>query len=472
MPKSEFIAIGLLALLCQSGLCAGSDSGAKKPSHTTACPVRVSDNHRCLIDQLGRPFFYLGDTAWELFHRLNREDADIYLRDRAAKRFTVIQAVVLAEFGGLVEPNPYGHRPLEGNDPTRPVEAYFRHVDFIVDRAAELGLVIGMLPTWGDKWNKKWGQGPEIFTQKNAAAFGEFLGNRYRDKPIIWILGGDRPVESDQHKAVIRAMASGLKKGDGGRHLMTFHPTGGRSSAEPFHAEDWLSFNMAQTGHGYNHPNFERIAADYARQPAKPCLDAEPGYEDHPAEFDAKNGYLDDYEARKSAYWALFAGAFGHTYGCHDIWQFLSPGRPPITAARTPWRKAIDLPGAGQMQHARALIESRNVLIRVPDQSLIASESSNGADHIQATRGEDGSYAFLYSASGRPFTVNLDKLSGARLRASWYDPRRGTTQTIRTLARHGKQKFQPPSQGKGHDWVLVLDDDSRNYSEPGRPSVP
>ncbi len=351
------------------------DHAARGPAHgQTAFPTKISPNHRYLIDQNDKPFFYLADTAWELFHRLNRDDADLYLRDRAAKRFTVIQAVVLAEFGGLDVPNPYGHLPLIDKDPTRPVEAYFEHVDFVVNRADALGLVIGMLPTWGDKWNKKWGLGPEIFTPENAANFGEFLGKRYKDKPIIWILGGDRPVENDRQKSIIRAMAAGLKKGDGGRHLMTFHPTGGRSSAEWFHHDDWLAFDMIQSGHNFNNPNYDRIAADYARRPAKPCIDGEPGYEDHPAGFNPRNGFLDEYDARKAAYWSLFAGACGHTYGCHDIWQFLEPGRPPITAARTPWQKAKDLPGARQMQHARTLLESRPMLARIPDQTLLASD--------------------------------------------------------------------------------------------------
>jgi hypothetical protein len=440
----------------------------KSSAKRTAYPVKVSENRRYLIDQEGKPFFYLGDTAWELFHRLNREEADLYLRDRAAKRFTVIQAVVLAEFDGLNVPNAYGHSPLMDKDPTRPVEAYFEHVDFIVNRADQLGLVIGMLPTWGDKWNKKWGRGPEIFTRENAAVYGEFLGRRYRDKPIIWILGGDRPVENERQKAIVRAMAEGLKKGDGGGHLMTFHPSGGRSSAEWFQADPWLAFNMLQSGHGYDHANYHRIARDYDQRPTKPCMDGEPGYEDHPAEFNPKNGYLDDYEVRKFAYWSLFAGAHGHTYGCHDIWQFFEPGRAPITAARTSWKTALGLPGAGQLRHARALLESRPFLVRVPDQMLLTSHPGRGTDHTRATRSQDGSYALIYSASGKPFTVDLDRLSGERLRAFWYDPRRGTSESIGAIRRSGRHEFQPPSQGHGHDWVLVLDAESKGYSEPGQ----
>jgi len=108
--------------------------------------LKVSENHRFLVTESGRPFYWQGDTAWELFHRLNREEADIYLRNRADRRYTVIQAVALAELDGLNDPNAYGEKPLINNDPTQPNEAYFQHVDWIVKRANELGIYVGFCP--------------------------------------------------------------------------------------------------------------------------------------------------------------------------------------------------------------------------------------------------------------------------------------------------------------------------------------
>jgi hypothetical protein len=185
--------------------------------------LKVSENKRFLVHEDGTPFFYLGDTAWELFHRLNREEADKYLANRAAKGFTVIQAVALAELDGLHTPNAYGYRPLIEDDPTRPdvkdgpENDYWDQVDYVVKKAESLGLYIGLLPTWGDKWNKRWGIGPEVFTPENAEVYGRWLGRRYKDAPnLIWILGGDRPVENDTHRQIIRAMARGLAQGDGG----------------------------------------------------------------------------------------------------------------------------------------------------------------------------------------------------------------------------------------------------------------
>src|SRR5581483_1709298 len=191
----------------------------------------------------------------------------------------------------------------------------------------------------------------------------------------------------------------------------------------------------------------DSIAENYARTPIKPCLDAEPGYEDHPSGFDPKNGWLDAYETRKFAYWALFAGACGHTYGCHDIWQMWQPGRDPITAARTPWYEAIHLMGSGQMQHARSLLESRPYFVRIPDQSLLASEAGSGTEHVQATRADDGSYAFVYTAAGRPVTIRMNKLAGCAVKGYWYDPRQGTATAIGAFTTDGTRTFTPPSSG-------------------------
>ena len=431
--------------------------------------LRLSDDHRFLVNEDGSPFFYLGDTAWALFQRLNREDATRYLQDRAAKGFSVIQAVVISEFDGLTDPNPYGDLPLHDGDPTRPNDAYFRHVDFVVDAAASLGLHVGLLPTWGDKVGPKaWGTGPEIFTPDNARPYGEYLGRRYRDKPVIWILGGDRNPTEECHLLTWRAMAEGLTSGDGGHHLKTFHPQGRSTSATFVHAEPWLDFNMLQSGHHQRDAeNDEMIAADYARTPVKPCLDGEPCYEDHPVNWNPSLGYFDDHDVRKSAYRALFAGAHGHTYGANGIFQFFTGGDPGKFGPRRPWQEALDLPGAGQLRHARALLESRPFLDRIPDQSLLVSSTGDGAEHLRATRAAGGAYAFVYLPTPRPVTIDLTPLTGAEIEGHWFDPRTGARDSIgrRPIAR--ATTFAPPNSTAGPDWVLVLDDASRRFPTPG-----
>jgi hypothetical protein len=437
--------------------------------------LMVSDNRRFLVTEQGQPFFYLADTAWELFHRLDREQAERYLRHRAAQEFTVIQAVVLAELDGLRTPNPYGEVPLLDLDPRKPNEKYFEHVDWIVAKANELGLYIGMLPTWGDKWNKKWGVGPEIFTPENARDYGQWLGRRYRDAGIIWILGGDRPIESENHRAIIRAMAQGLREGDGGRHLITFHPVGGRGSAEDFHAEPWLDFNMRQNGHRAEFPGrYELTLVDYQRQPVKPVLDGEPLYEDHPLDFKPKElGYSLAADIRRAMYWDLFSGACGHTYGHHSVWQMYDRHRQPVNHPLFSWLEALDRPGAGQMRYGRRLIESRPVLTRIPDDTVVAASEvpaavpGAGQRRFVATRCSQGSYAFVYAPVGRSFEVRMGAISGPMVTAWWYDPRNGQAERIGLFPNRGTRRFDPPALGETLDWVLVLDDASRNFPPPG-----
>ena len=446
--------------------------------------MKVSENKRFLVYEDGRPFFYLGDTAWELFHRLNREEADHYLSNRVAKGFTVIQAVALPEVDGLDTANAYGWKPLVDRDPAHPDvkdgpdNDYWDHVDYIVNRAASLGLFIGMLPTWGDKWNKKWGAGPEVFNTANAASYGEWLGRRYREKPIIWILGGDRPVETPQQKAIIGALAGGLRRGDGGVHLMTFHPSGGQGSAQWFQNDDWLDFNMRQNGHEAEfNPRYAQTRTDYDRNPVKPVLDGEPLYEDHPVSFKASAfGHSVAADVRRPLYWDLFSGAFGHTYGHHSVWQFWAPDRAPINNPLLPWREALDQPGAGQMQFARRLLESRPFLTRIPDDSVIViarvptAVPGAGLKRMVATRDSHGSYALVYVPAGRPFRVRMDKLSGPRVRAWWYNPRTGEATRIGEFSSSGEREFNPPDPGEMLDWVLVLDDADRGFPPPGHPT--
>jgi len=443
--------------------------------------LKVSENKRFLVKADGAPFFYLGDTAWELFHRLKKEEAETYLKQRASLGYTVVQAVALAEFDGLNAPNAYGHKPLIDNDPAKPDvkdgpdNDYWDHVDAVVDLANANGIYVGLLPTWGDKWNKKWGQGPEIFTAQNAEVYGEWIGKRYKDKGIIWILGGDRPIENDAHREITRAMARGVKKGDGGAHLMTFHPMGGRGSSEWFHTEDWLDFNMRQNGHGQEFKSYANTRADYDKTPIKPVIDGEPIYEDHPINFKAKEfGHSVAADVRRPLYWDLFSGAFGHTYGHHSVWSFHDNGRAPVNTPLMFWREAIEQLGAKQMQYGRKLIESRPFLTRVPDDSVIVPANPDsaipgvGLKRVIATRESSGAYAFVYTPAGRPFKVHMDKISGATVKAWWYNPRTGEASAIGEFPNTGEREFTTPTPGEMLDWVLVLDDAAKKFAAPGQ----
>jgi hypothetical protein len=445
--------------------------------------LKVSDDKRFLVTSDGKPFFYLADTAWELFHRLDRKQAVQYLEKRASQKYTAIQAVALAELDGAGDPNPYGDLPLIDRDPARPAVTpgsdpnnaraydYWDHVEYIIDQANARGLYLALLPTWG-RWVADRHRNDVLFNPENAQTYGEFLGRRFGKKGIIWIMGGDRTANGFEE--VWRALARGVAIGVAGKEdyeavLMSFHPRGGETSSTWFHDDAWLDFNMHQTGHGLAEKvaSWARITKDYERAPVKPVIDGEPLYEDHPIAFRARDyGYSFDAHVRQRAYWSVFSGACGHTYGDHSVWQMFAPGRRPVNGPIFYWYEAIHRPGAAQMQYVRALIESRPYFSRLPDPSMVA-DPLDGADRIVATRGEG--YAFFYSAQGRKFTVNLGRISGGTVKANWYNPRTGTSSAIGAFENTGSREFACPSEGFGSDWVLVLDDAAKNFPDPGRP---
>ena len=438
--------------------------------------IHVSSNRRFLVTEDGKPFFWLADTAWELFHRCTREQVEHYLENRRQKGFNVIQAVALAEEDGLNTPNALGDHPLIDNDPTKPNEAYFANVDYGIELAVEKGLYVALLPTWGDKVTHHFGKGPVVFNIENAYIYGKFLGKRYRQhKNIIWVIGGDRRVyDNDRDYGIIfRAMAEGIQAGVDGHTFMTFHPAGRRGSSQVLHHEDWLNMNMWQSGHhAPDMPNWDFITQDYQLIPTKPTLDGEPCYEDHPIDpwsrdWLPEHGYFREYEVRKQAYRAVFAGSCGHTYGHHSVWQMYNPPYPPKNHPYCTWLEALDRPGAGQMQYVKQLMMSRPYFTRIPDQSLILSDEGIGANHIRATRASDGSYAFIYIPNAnRSVDVDMGKLSGDSARVWWYDTRNGQARDIQSVKSIGKQTFKSPTDEA--DWVLILDDTSKQFAIPGR----
>ena len=430
--------------------------------------LKVSANKRFLEFDNGAKFFYLADTGWELFHRLTKVDAEKYLENRREKGFTVIQAVALAELDGLNTPNMEGEKPLINNDPTEPNEKYFAHVDWVIKKAAEKGIFIGLLPTWGDKIDKQWGVGPVIFNKDNASVYGKWIANRYKYFPnIIWINGGDRQGGGD-NLAIWNALANAIKSVDK-NHLMTFHPSGGSSSSQWFQEQNWLDFNMMQTGHGErSYAVYKKLMVyDYNIKPVKPTFDGEPRYEDHPHNWNPEVlGWFDEADVRQAAYWNLFSGGFGHTYGCHAIWQMLAPGREPVGYARHSWQADLDLPGAADMINVRRLMESRPMTERVPAQELVANDYMPETDYIVATKGKN--YAFVYIPTGLEANINLDKLGWTQSVVWWYNPRTGESTKLKELPNKGIQQFKPESGGRGNDWVLVFDNKDTGLGAPGK----
>jgi hypothetical protein len=214
------------------------------------------------------------------------------------------------------------------------------------------------------------------------------------------------------------------------------------------------------------------MAALYALAPIKPVIDSEPNYEDHPIapwpKWNPQNGYFRDHAVRKQAYRSVFAGGFGITYGHRSLWQMADANRPTQikTEEALTWREALDRPGAGQMQHLKRLIESRPFLTREPAMGMILHNPADGHAHLAATRDARSRFAMVYfPLSRQSVELNLSCLAPT-LRVWWFDPRTGRAVQDGTLDNPDTHTFTSPESGP--DWVLVLDEVTQGFSEPGK----
>ncbi|KAL1636992.1 hypothetical protein SLS58_009518 [Diplodia intermedia] len=365
----------LLALLSLGG--AFADNSTAVPwSH-----LSISASGRYLYrTSSGEPFFWQADTAWELFHRLNRSDIEHYLQDRASKGFNVVQSVVLSELNGTTFPNFYGHLPLHDADPLRPNEAYFAHVDWAVRRAAHHGILIALVPTWGRWVNCGWHNGPVIFDEASAESFGRYVGARYPGLPKL--VGGDSngfwacnasaaqdafradpttaadpatllgPITDT--RAVWARMVRGFEAEEakaGFTPFVSWHPTNMWIAAPetplPYGHNylngtlGTLSMDAVQSGHnipsagtvdthftalqGWDATrNYERIAA-MRRAFAGPVVDLENHYEGAHVGFNASRPLWNASHVRHGFYAAVLGGACGVTYGANAVWQMYAP---------------------------------------------------------------------------------------------------------------------------------------------------
>ena len=393
----------------------------------------MSPNGRYLVREDGSPFPWFGDTAWRLTSKPNAADIAYYLDDRVRRGFTLIQV----DLG-------WGEKQYVNENTDTPNESYWQGVDQVVNEATARGLYIVFAVMWG--WDY-----PKAFNGDTSKAYrlGSWLGKRYLErKNILWIVSGEyehigngQPITSKE-LAVLNSLAAGLRNQHRGSQLMTIHPAG-MTASEHFHRQPWLDFNMLQSGHVDDSEalglpqNHAVVTNDYNRRPVKPVVEGEPVYEDTPDGIwllNHKNGRRMGADVvRRKMYWAMFAGAFGVTYGHNDIHLFYTPGEPDLTGNVSYWKDVLAAEGASQIRHLRALMEHYSIADRVPDQSILLSAPRSGLHHAQAVRGTDRSYALVYIPTGHAVTMNMGKISGPTANAWWFSPRDGSSAYIRVV---------------------------------------
>ena len=408
------ISIVILLMIC-SIFCEISFSGP-------LFPLKISSDKRFFADMNGVPFYWLGDTQWDIFRDFKIPDAEAVLDDRAKRGFTVIQTMILGVGGGTL-PNMEGEKPFINDDPETPNEAFFKVVDSVIEIAERKGLVIVL-----GIYHKTDDYG-RLITMNNARIWSRWIGNRYRNHGnIIWSMF---PTASDAYIPIVRELAAGLKEGDGGKHLITVHPDPAQASSSWIHNENWLDFNTIQTWKS-DFRNYTMVTSDYAKVPVKPVINGE-------ARYEAEAG-TSPLQIRNGAYWSCLGGGF-YTYGHGGNWM------SPHT-----WRNWIDSPGADNMRLLGDIFRSLEWWKLLPDQSVISGETGQKV----AARSSENNLILAYVPDKSSIDISMDKITcDGKVSATWINPATGDRKNVGKFSNTGLYTFNVPDGWS--DALLLLE---------------
>lgn len=428
-------------------------------------PIRADESGHRLIHENGTPFFYLADTAWDFFHRLTEDDAQLYLADRRDKGFNVIQAVIISEFFNW-KPSISGEEPFIDRDIEKPNPRFFAHVRRFIELAAEYDLYILTLPLWAEFVTMRVADIPMITNTQHGYGYGKFLGELLGDLPnVLWCLGGDRlPDEKPWGIQVWRAMAHGIadgvngfaseeRKTDYSKTFMTFHCHD--SSSRWFHEDKWIDMHMWGSYHSdpYDPAAYQFARKDYRLPHPKPTLNGESCYENHSLNYQEGSGRFTARDVRRHAYWSVFSGACGHTYGAYEIFPLYDPDSPfgKVGFPQNSWKLAIGYDGAYQMQLLKKLLEA-DYLCLEPDPWFVRGDAGCGPLHTESLIRKDKTRAYIYSPARQHISANSRRLAPGQKRYRWFSPVTGSKTPWLPYAEE-QSLLQPMDQ----DAVLIIE---------------
>ncbi len=416
--------------------------------------LEVSTNGRYLQDQSETPFLLISDSPQGMLVAISTTDMDTYFSARAAQGFNATQVHVIAgpAFGGGANYETYDdiHPFTVNGDISTPNNTYFNRLDTLVSIAESYGIVVFLNATEhvdaGDLWE----------TNGNTKCYnwGAYLGNRYKDcTNIVWMIGNDfQDWSTDAGKVAADInVINGIQSADANHTLYTawldYYHSASRDSSD-FNAECTLDF-----GYTY-YIAYDKIADEYALDPAKPVFLGETYYEDYSVLGLIGTPFI----IRKENYGAMLAGACGITYG-NDNWDF-----------HTGWDDDITMTGATQIIHLKNLFAAYDWWLLEPDTAhavLTSGYATWATGEVQPDDNDfaycawidDGSLAIIYMSTNRTMSVDMSKFSGT-VTCRWYDPTSGQYETDAASphANSGSHDFSHAGANDASetDWVLVL----------------
>jgi hypothetical protein len=423
---------------------------------------RLSFDRHYLVQQGGKPWFFLSDTAWNGALLSTDDEWKRYLADRAAKGFTAVQFVMTQWRAGLKDEN--GQVAYTGTNPIKINPSFFQRMDKKVKAVNDAGLVAVPVMLWAYSSPAKESPGDSLPVEE-AKVLAHYMAARYAGDKIIWMLGGDGDYTAP-NDARWRSIGEAVFPQGRKRHLVGLHPRGMQSPWANFAREGWLDIYFYQSGHGDAPAKWQwnatkGPAADWRTEPSHPVIDAEINYEGHQS-YQSKQ-VIGDAQVRRAAYYSLLAGPpAGLSYGAHGIWSWARQPEEPLnhkgTGPAKPWQECLNYPGAQQMKVLRNVVNSIEWWRLRPERYLLRDDNYNTQtfeDYMMSALTEKGDLGMIYMPKNPQVHLNLSRFEGNSdtVAGTWVDPRTGK----RSEAGRWKKNEQPivKTPGAG-DWVLIL----------------
>ena len=409
-----------------------------------------------------KPFFMLADTAWLLYDKLEDEEIELYYKNRRGLGFNTIFAVAVYSDPRFETQDgmPHGKKDINSLD-------YWNAVSRNIDAAEKYGLYVALLPAWGSFVKKGY------INCDNVQKYADFLGDFFKEKQnLIWVIGGD--VRGDTNFEVFDTLGRTLKRCNPER-LITYHPFGRTGSYLWFNDCQWLDFNTFQSGHrrydqlklnvwddnsssedSFGEDNWKYVAKNFSYDKVKPCMDAEPSYEGIVQGLhDFSQPYWEARDVRRYAYWSVFEGACGFTYGNNAVIQFYRQGERRAYGVRETWLEGLHACGGSQMQYLKAIMESVDFVNGEAHPEYVLNQGEK-YHRTSVFAGKD--FVLCYNYCGDTIELCLKDYSGRTFDAYWINPENGSRSYINTfLCGEGELNFSPaPRHELSNDWVLAL----------------
>jgi hypothetical protein len=444
-------------------------------------PLKMSPDHRYLVDQKNRPFPILGRTAWFIISQPENGYKE-FLNNSIAHGHNAIEMAVITHWpmGNHAPFNGRGDMPfrkrLDGADWTgklaydtiatqapdlqTPNETYWNFVDDFLGYCEANGILVFLFPGYAGYNGEEQGWMKELVANGvgRSAAYGKWIAQRYRArKNIVWMLLGDMGTFNDEQKRAEEALIKGLKSvADQQSIHYSAEAHSGQNSAEQADFGSEMTLNGVYTWElKVPVPFIARRA--YRHMPTIPSYLLEEPYDEEGPDGNNYNPNAIQ-PVRRFQWWGWLCAAGGYISGNGYVWQFVDPV----------WQQHLNTQAAMDMSRLNKFIRSIEWWKLVPSglngmKTLITGKNNRdtAADYVAASATKNGTLlvAYIPPAHTGSISVDMSALRG-KIYANWFDPTNGsfTEVTGSPFTTKSAREFVPPGKNSTgeNDWVLVL----------------